>query len=126
MKQPWIENEEKLQMTKNWIAKLVVVTLIISSLTACAGKGAGSSTSTADQSVQQAANAVAENAEPSMKHWKRLPDLILPKVPKISASPSTRQSGKLRLRRSTASLVSRQTASIFWAPTPAAIITTVR
>ena len=50
-------------MTKNWIAKLVVVTLIISSLTACAGKGAGSAAGTADQSVQQAENAAAENAE---------------------------------------------------------------
>ena len=40
-------------MTGKWIAKLVVVTLIISSLTACAGKGAGSTAETADQSVQQ-------------------------------------------------------------------------
>ena len=39
-------------MTKTWIAKLVVVTLIISSLTACAGKGAGNSAGTADQSAQ--------------------------------------------------------------------------
>ena len=46
-------------MTKNWIAKLVVVTLIISSLTACAGKGAGSTAGTADQSAQQAENAAA-------------------------------------------------------------------
>ena len=44
-------------MTKNWIAKLVVVTLIMSSLTACAGKGAGSAAGTADQAVQQAENA---------------------------------------------------------------------
>ena len=50
-------------MTKNWIAKLVVVTLIISSLTACAGKGAGSAAGTADQSAQQEENAAAENAE---------------------------------------------------------------
>ena len=46
-------------MTKNWIAKLVVVTLIMSSLTACAGKGAGSAAGTADQAVQQAENAAA-------------------------------------------------------------------
>ena len=50
-------------MTKNRIAKLVVVTLIISSLTACAGKGVVSTAGTADQSVQQAENAAAENAE---------------------------------------------------------------
>ena len=50
-------------MTKRWIAKLVVVTVIISSLTACADKGAGSTAETADQSVQQEENAAAENAE---------------------------------------------------------------
>lgn len=49
-------------MTKRWIAKLVVVTMIISSLTACAGKGAGSTAETADQSAQQAENTEAENA----------------------------------------------------------------
>ena len=53
-------------MTKRWIAKLVVGTLIISSLTACAGKSAGntagSTTETADQSTQQTEAAPTDDA----------------------------------------------------------------
>ena len=52
-------------MTGRWIARFVVVTLIMSSLTACAGKGAGSTAGTADQSAQQAEDAATESGEPA-------------------------------------------------------------